>query len=262
MALSERAGVYVYCVAPGDRWRHGEALLDVTGVGDRGDRIRVVHDHTGNLAALVSDSPRIRYPISKRNLLTHERVLERAMEFSDLLPMQFGKVATSDQEVIVALLEGQGHLLQELLERVRGKIELSLNVEWRRGALFAEIVAEDPAIRHLRDAMIARPTFSEQLMLGQMVERVIASKREREAQRILAALQSHAVDIRLNAVRSEMTVLNGAFLVNRATIEKFDEAVGRLEAQSASSLTIRYVGPLPPYSFVNGAVGLDTRWEG
>src|SRR5690348_11810056 len=80
---SERAGVYVYCVVPDDHWQNDEAHLGVPGVGDRGDRIRVVHVPDGHLAALVSDSPQGRYTISRRNLLAHEQVIERAMASSD-----------------------------------------------------------------------------------------------------------------------------------------------------------------------------------
>ncbi len=250
-ASSERAGVYVYCVAPDDRWRTDEAHIDVPGVGDRGDRIRVVHAPDGHLAALVSDSPQGRYAISRRNLLAHERVIERAMASSDVLPIQFGRVAASDQEVRETLLEAQSQILHELLEYVHGKVELSLKVLWRRNQLFADIVAEDAMIRHLRDSTLARPTFSEQLMLGQLVERAVANKREREADRILAGLRPHAADTRLNELMSDMMVLNVAFLVNRTEVDEFDDAVDRLELQNVSALSFRYVGPLPPYSFVH-----------
>lgn len=248
---SERKGVYVYCVAPGDHWQNDEAHIDVTGIGDRGDRIRVVHGPGVHLAALVSDSPQGRYAISRRNLLAHERVIERAMATSDVLPIQFGKIATSDQEVRESLLEAQRQSLHELLDYVHGKVELSLKVLWRQEQLFADIVAEDAQIRQLRDSTIAQATFSEQLMLGQLVERAIASKREREAYRILAALRPHAFDMRLNETGSDMIVLNAAFLVHRAEVDEFDDAVGRLELESNSALSFRYVGPLPPYSFVH-----------
>lgn len=250
VASGERAGVYVYCVVPGDRWQNDEAHLDAPGIGDRGDQVRVVRVPTGDVAALVSDSPQGRYAISRHTLMAHERVIELAMASSDVLPLQFGKIAASDQEVKVKLLEAQRQRLLELLGRVRDKVELGLKVRWSPDQLFAEIVAEDGEIQHLRDTYAGRATFSEQLMLGQLVERAIVNKREREVHRILTELQPRAVDIQLNAVTSDMMVLNAAFLVDRMAVDEFDEAVGRLEAHAAASLHFRYVGPLPPYSFV------------
>ncbi len=242
--------MYVYCVAPGDRWQSDEAGLDVAGIGDQGAQVRVIRTHAGDLAALVSDTAQRHYAISRQNLMAHERVIERAMASSDVLPMQFGRVAASDLEVKEILLQAQGQRLHALLEQVRDKVELSLSVLWHPNQLFAEIVAEDAEIRHLRDTNTMRANFSEQLLLGQLAERAIANKREREAYRILTELQPYAADTRLNAIRSDMMVLNAAFLVHRTAVDEFDAAVGRLEAQAARSLHFRYVGPLPPYSFV------------
>lgn len=248
-ASGERAGVYVYCVVPGERWQNDEADLNVHGIGNRGDRVRVVH--AGDVAALVSDAPRRRYAISRENLLAHEQVIERALATSDVLPMQFGRIAVSDQEVKEALLGTQRHYLRELLELVRGKVELSLKVLWQPSQLFAEIAAEDADIRLLRDTLAAGASLSQRLMLGEMVEHAILSKQEREAHRLAKALWPHAADTRLNPARPTTMVLNAAFLVNRASLDEFDEVVSRLEAEDANRLIYRYVGPLPPYSFVD-----------
>jgi len=249
VASGEQTRVYVYCVAPGKCWPDQETSLDVYGVGKHKARVRIIH--AGDLTALVSDVAQEEEPylLSRDNLLAHEHVIEQAMARSDVLPMQFGRIAASDREVSATLLGPQQQRLRALLEFVRGKVEFSLKVLWHRQRLFEEIVAEDAEIRHLRDVM-GSTGFSERLVLGQLVEETMLSKRECEASRILRQLQPHAVDVRLHAAPSDMMVLNAALLVQRAQIDEFDQQVNRLAAQDANRLIYRFAGPLPPYSFV------------
>jgi len=54
-----------------------------------------------------------------------------------------------------------------------------------------------------------------------------------------------------------MMVLNTSFLVDREQIEVFDADVQRLGEAHAERLVFHYVGPLPPYSFVN----INVSWE-
>lgn len=253
MAASDRVGTYVYCVVPWERWRNketsGKVPIDVRGMGEEGNPVRVVH--TEDLAALVSDSPRDGCAISRRNLLAHERVIEYAMASSDVLPVRFGGIASSDQEVHETLLVAQRQRLRELLGLVRGKVELSLKVLWRGTQLFTEIVAEDPVIRGLRDDLAGGASFSRRLTLGQMVERAMVRKQEHEAARLLAALQPLAAATRANPAPLDTMVLNAAFLVDRTKLNEFDKAVDQLTVRDANRLIYRYVGLLPAYSFVS-----------
>jgi len=53
-------------------------------------------------------------------------------------------------------------------------------------------------------------------------------------------------------------VLNGAFLVDAAKESDFDEAVQSLDQDFGDRLMFKYVGPVPPYNFVNIVV----NWGG
>jgi len=52
-------------------------------------------------------------------------------------------------------------------------------------------------------------------------------------------------------------ILNASFLVDRGQIEAFDAEVQQLGELHADRLIFQYVGPLPPYSFVN----ISVSWE-
>jgi hypothetical protein len=251
------AGVYVYGIVPATQWQGREGPLHAPAIGGSSDSIRLVRADDSDLAALVSDSPAAEYAISRENLLAHEGVAAEAMSISDVVPLRFGTVATGDEEVREDLLVAQRDLLHDLFERIGGRVELGLNVFWRRRErLFDEIVAEDDAIRPLRDAVRAakKPSFLQRLELGQLTEQAILRKREQEASRVLAALEPLAVETVLSPVRSDLKILNAAFLVEKALVPGFDAAVSRLEAEESERLTMRYVGPLPPYSFAELAI--------
>jgi hypothetical protein len=53
-------------------------------------------------------------------------------------------------------------------------------------------------------------------------------------------------------------VLNAVFLVRRDSRAAFDAAVTGLAAEQHDRLHLRYVGPQPPYSFVDLTTGTPT----
>ena len=54
-----------------------------------------------------------------------------------------------------------------------------------------------------------------------------------------------------------MMLLNAAFLVDRSQEPAFDARVHGLAQAQAGRLIFQYVGPLPPYNFVD----IELQWE-
>ena len=46
-------------------------------------------------------------------------------------------------------------------------------------------------------------------------------------------------------------ILNAAFLVDRVNVKEFDDRVQDLDRKKNGDTTLRYVGPVPPFNFVN-----------
>jgi hypothetical protein len=213
-----------------------------------------------DLAAVVSDAPQGQYDISRENLLAHQRVVTQAMTRSDVLPVAFGTVAESDQQVQEQLLQGAADELHRSLAEVQGCIELELKVLWNEKRLFSEIVAENDDIRALRDSLVDQSpeaTHYERVQLGEMIAAAIQGKSEAEAASLLDALEPLAVATRVNENLGDMMLLNAAFLVDKSQEQAFDATVQALGAAQAGRQIFQYVGPLPPYNFVD----LRVRWE-
>jgi len=68
---------------------------------------------------------------------------------------------------------------------------------------------------------------------------------------ILTTLSPFAVQTRANDIFGERMILNAAFLVERTHEPEMDAAIRALDAQQTNRVLFRYVGPVPPYNFVN-----------
>lgn len=179
------------------------------------------------------------------------------MQEYTLLPVRFGTVAggPSAAEDIQRLLHKREREFKDLLGEMEGKVELGLKALWRdQQAAFAELVAENPAIRKRRDSLRDKPpevVRFEGVPLGEMVKTALEQKRSREAASILAPLRPVAQRTQENPVVADRMILNAAFLVPKGREAGFDRGVSALEEKLGHRVSFKYVGPVPPYNFVN-----------
>jgi hypothetical protein len=244
-------GKYIYCIIQ----CNAEREFSFRGVGGR-DGIYTINFE--DLAAVVSDSPIVRYDISRENTMAHERVIEGVMQRGfTVLPVRFGTIAQNADQVRERLLRRRFGLLHGLLHQVENKVELGLKAFWNKERIFREIVEEEPEIKVYRDALAQRSseqTYTARIELGKMVEAALITKRDREAEQILNALRPVADEIRVNPLLGDTMVLNAAFLVRRNREAEFDAQVNALDEKYAGRITFKYIGPVPPFNFVKVVV--------
>jgi hypothetical protein len=84
----------------------------------------------------------------------------------------------------------------------------------------------------------------------------VSRRREDDTRAALATLEPSAV-ASAQEPAAAWDAFNLAFLVERERHEDFDHAVAHLRDQLGERIDLRYVGPLPPYSFVD----IDLRRE-
>ena len=239
--------VYVYCVIRCNKRPEFTSL----GMGERGDALYTVHE--GDLAAVVSDSASAAYEARRRNMMAHTAVLEEVMRDYTILPLRFGTVAPDAEIVRLKLLGERRSELLALWRETDGRVELGLKAFWHEDTLFQGIVDENPSIRSLRDALAGRSaddTHAERMRLGELVEKAMKQRRQRDADLILSRLRPLARDVAVNENYGERMVLNSAFLVDRDAESQMDKAVQQLDADFGQRLMFKYVGSVPPYNFV------------
>ncbi|NQV95972.1 MAG: GvpL/GvpF family gas vesicle protein, partial [Sphingomonadales bacterium] len=94
-------------------------------------------------------------------------------------------------------------------------------------------------------------SYYERIQLGEAIEKALTKKRWQDEEMILSRIRPHVHKSRSNKTVGERMVLNGAFLVDAAKEPDVDAAVQLLDQDFGDRLMFKYVGPVPPYNFVN-----------
>src|SRR5580704_17026364 len=117
-----QGGKYVYCIIRlGDSREFGEI-----GIGG-GSRVYTVQH--SDLAAVVSDTPIVIYDPTRENVLAHEFVNETVMREFTVIPMSFGTVFRSEEDVS-ELLRSAYQAFNDVLDKMQDKIEFGVKVLW------------------------------------------------------------------------------------------------------------------------------------
>jgi hypothetical protein len=179
-------------------------------------------------------------------------VLDEVSKTATVLPARFGTVLESDQAVRELLLEPNAERLQELMLHVAGRVQLNLKGEYDEDKLLRSIAESSRAILALREKLRTLPEpagYYDRIQLGELVAGEVQHRRVADTHHALEVLAPLAVDSRQEEVKLPRSAYKLAFLVERGNQDEFTSAVNRLAAEQRNDIDLRYVGPLPPYSF-------------
>ena len=244
-------GKYVYCVIQSaDPLKFGAA-----GIGDNGMEIHTVHYR--DLAAVVSDVPLGVLDSTRENVLAHERVNEIVMRDHTVIPMSFGTIFKTRDD-IVQLLRSAYDAFGDVLSKMRDKMEFGLKVLWDRDSIVKDIEDEDEGIHRLKNeiALQKGSTYFARMQYGRAIDAALQSRSERYGTEILDRLRDVSVASRINKPIGDKMIMNAAFLVSRDQEAAFDTRVKSIAAEH-DKLTFKYTGPWPPYNFVNIRLKLE-----
>src|SRR3954470_3535908 len=216
----------------------------------------------GELAALVSDAPRVPVKANRRNLMAHSRVLQAVIEDQAVLPMRFGVVMPARAAVEEELLNENGHWLAAQLRAFETYVELDVRALCPEDALLRSVVAGRPQLAELRESLRGRPgpaTYYERIRLGELVAGAVAEKREEIAGWVAGALGRLAAATKMAEPLHEQMLANVAFLVDRERVPEFDASVEALDRELGEEIRLRYTGPLPPHNFVDVEAGTEAQ---
>ncbi|MBI5232732.1 MAG: GvpL/GvpF family gas vesicle protein [Deltaproteobacteria bacterium] len=247
-------GNYIYCIIGTDQTINYGPL----GIGGRGDMVSTL-DYQG-IACVVSRSSLTDYILNRENLMAHQLVIEKAMKGHTVLPVRFSTIAASAED-IRGFLRKRHVEFRNLLLDMDNKVELGLKVMWKdMSPVFGDIANANKEIKRLKDKIDARPvekTYNDRISLGRLVKEGLAKKKEDDAEDILSVLNPIAVDMRTNKLHGDNMLLNAAFLVDGKMAKEFDSRVQGLGENLGGNMRFKYVGPVPPYNFVNIVIELN-----
>ncbi|OLT28384.1 gas vesicle protein [Actinomadura sp. CNU-125] len=234
--------VYVYAITDAD---HPHRLDDLKGVGESAGPPTTVAGRS--LKAVVSDAPADLRP-KRREVLAHQTVLDRLLEDGAVLPMRFGFVAPSGDEV--AALDENAENYARTLERLAGRIEYHLKCGRDQDDVLREILTESPEARRLNDATRHdAAAHGDRMALGELISQEVVARNDAAGREIVAALAPAAVQVAPGEARGEH-FLAVSFLVDRTRAAEFADLVRAEAGRRGDGYELTLHGPLPPYSFV------------
>jgi hypothetical protein len=249
------SGKYVYCIIPTSE----SMSFGPIGIGSEGSDVHTVPYR--DIAAVASDTPLEVYDPTRENVLGHERVNEAVMRRFTVIPMSFGTVFKT-REDIVELLRSAYDAFSDVLEKMKAKLEFGLKVLWEPEVVIREIEKEDENLRRLREEISSQrgSTYFARMQYGRLVDSLLQERSEQLAGEILVQLREVSVASRVNKPIGDKMILNAAFLVRRERESDFDAKVKEIGARHAK-LNFKYTGPWPPYNFVNIRLKLERASE-
>lgn len=244
--------VHVYGVV-----RAGTTLPEgLTGRGDQPVRV-VADDDLGVLVSDIAEDARV----VRADLIAHAHLLEAVAADSTVIPVQFGVIMPDDDTVRREFMGNERGRLLRLLDAFDGYVQLTVRATYDEETALREVVRRDDQVARLRESAAARPDDHElQVRLGEAVASALPALNEEAAALVVGALQPHAYAVSLNEPRGVYEVANVSLLVARTARSAMDAAVADLDRQLAGRMTLRYVGPQPPYSFLDHVVVEEGSW--
>jgi Gas vesicle synthesis protein GvpL/GvpF len=255
-------GLWAYCVTRAED-RPPEKLAGVHG----GAIERIERD---GLAVLVSRVPLAEFseePL-RRNLndlewlervaREHEAALERVLNHDTIIPLRICTIF-EDEEGVARMLAEQRPTLDIALDALAGKEEWGVKLLVDRSALEAAAEErvppeEDLAGRSAGGAYMLRRRQERQLrdvadrLAGELAEDVHARLQDWASDAVVNRPQNRD----LSGHEGEM-LLNAAYLVERAKVERLRELVEELQDRHRDlGARLELTGPWPPYNFVPG----------
>ncbi|MDP3043361.1 MAG: GvpL/GvpF family gas vesicle protein [bacterium] len=199
----------------------------------------------------------------KDKALMHEKAIETAMNNSDglIIPMKFGTIF-KDKGSLIGSLKKDYLKFKGLLDGLQGKEERSVKIYLKSQLLENEIKKKSPMIQSKLEEIKSLPAGRQYFLEEEINEMV-----KREAKNsinnnyiplFLEKLKGLAEELKENRIlgkeltqRNDPMIFNGAFLVKKEKVDKFQKEMQKLRAEYEKiGFIFESSGPWPPYNFV------------
>jgi hypothetical protein len=193
---------------------------------------------------------------ARRELLRHAELLDGLVVTTPVVPLRFGTVLPSPEDVQRDLLAPYHDAFTAALGTLAGRAQFTVRARYLSDAILRELLDREPQLRRVHQRLRARDGQSDRparMVFGEMVAAALRAGREADAAVLAGALRPHAA---LTAVQAPSAVegyriADGAFLVDLDRRERFESAVEELAGRWRDRARLRLLGPMAPYHFAD-----------
>jgi len=260
-ALVEEKGRYVYCVADA-----GEGV-SLGKIGIEGGDVYTIP--CKDICAVVHNCPPQPYQsdnqeVVKGWVMTHQGVVDAAWErWGVVLPLSFDTIireeaAKSAERNVKDWLKQEYEELKRRIDKVKGKAEYGVQVFWEPEVIVRSLTWISPEIRRLDEEIKSKPKGLG-YMYRQKLENLIKHQMEAAAdecfKNFYSQIRKYTDNVRVGKTRKAepdlQMIMNLSCLVYRDRYAELGEELGKINRMRG--FVVRFTGPWPPYSFVEGA---------
>jgi hypothetical protein len=207
IATELQTSVYLYGITVAG----GRAGVHPPGIGGS----KVEETVQRRLAAVISRVVGRNVRPLRSNLAAHHQVLRELAARRPVLPIAFGTVADSDEQVEGILRDNYERLVQRL-DWLQDKIEMALKVYWETANRFESLEEES---------------------------------RQRHTQRVMEALAPRSVEIRAIESHEERMIMKLACLVDKKNQQCWKDGVDKVAEEFGNHYCFHQSGPWAPCNF-------------
>jgi hypothetical protein len=247
--MRNRQGIYLYGLVP----LQIGAFPGCKGIGNPPLDVHTIP--LGGVSVLASYLDPDISDIGIDDAVKHVKVLETMMGNSPVIPIRFGTVTESLEE-LKKLTTAKKDELKKELQRLDGKFEVGIKAYWRKEHLVSEL-----AKRFIdQHALTAKAQLDPEaaITLGQRVQTVVDEWREDTENKMHPYFSQVTTDNMLGEPMSVEMLYNGSFLVNNEQETKLKIRVEEMAKKNGEKIEFHYTTMLPPYNFVN----IELSWRG
>jgi len=195
----------------------------------------------------------------KAKASTHEKIIERVMTDTDVIPFKFGTLFSTDDSLKV-MLEQYGQEFKAILRKLANKQEWGLKIFCNPEKLKASFLSNQEKIPKIEDEIktssVGRAYFLKKKK-DELIEKTLNEKINECGQESFELLKELSFEARINKLlprevtdRDDDMVLNSAFLVDKDEVNDFRNMVDTLKMHyEDNGFVINCTGPWPPYNF-------------
>lgn len=199
----------------------------------------------------------------------HERVNSDLMKKQEVIPMRFGMIALTTEEIRNILAKTYIQL-KTTLERIAGKAEFVIQVFWNEKKILEKIVQENTEIQELKKETELKGKIlglPSKMKLGKRVFETIESCRREYAKDVLGSLAAHFPEFSFGKLLNgkergpheggKEMIMNHSFLVRKTEESALESILSQLAERYKDELKFKYIGPMAPYSFATVNLSLE-----
>ena len=195
----------------------------------------------------------------KEKAQNHQKVIEEAMGMGSVIPMQFG-VVFKTKENLEETLSKHFDQFKQSLEKLTGKQEWGLKV-FLKGNIFRE------AIEKKNEQVLAKKKEIEAMPKGmaffaqKQIDKVIDEEKDKELDKIIEDIDENLGQLSFSKNKAKLLekdftgieeemILNSFYLIEELKLNQFQKKVEELkEKHNSRGIIIEMTGPWPPYHF-------------